>query len=133
MDHDHTSRGNNSTAADILRKQLGKDRVLTGNLIREIYARDASYFDIKPEMLVRARSFEDVSAIVAAARSCGTCVTFRAGGTSLSGQSVNRGIICELRNNFRQCEVRDSGKKSGSNRDSQPRRSTVFFGRIIIN
>lgn len=111
MDHDHTSRGNNSTAADILRKQLGKDRVLTGNLIREIYARDASYFDIKPAMLVRARSFEDVSAIVAAARSCGTCVTFRAGGTSLSGQSVNRGIICELRNNFRQCEVRDSGKK----------------------
>ena len=38
-------------------------------------------------------------------------VTFRTGGTSLSGQSVNEGIICELRTAWKKSEVRDHGRK----------------------
>ena len=94
-----------------LRETLDRDRVLTGDLWREIYARDASYFDIKPECIVRPRTVAEVQAVLAAARAAGVGVTFRTAGTSLSGQTVNSGIICELRTDWKRAEARDGGKK----------------------
>ena len=38
-------------------------------------------------------------------------MTFRAGGSSLSGQTVGTGIICELRTDWKKYEVRDGGRK----------------------
>lgn len=95
----------------ILRTFLDKDQILDNDLWREIYARDASYFDIKPECVVRPTSVRQIRQLLEAASSTGTCVTFRTGGTSLSGQSVNKGIICELRTQWNRSEVRDGGKK----------------------
>lgn len=39
---------------DGLKRIISKDRILSSDLWREIYARDASYFDIKPMCVVRA-------------------------------------------------------------------------------
>lgn len=99
---------------DSLRKELGwtfgPDRMLCSDLWREIYSRDASYFNIKPLCVVRPRTEEEVRKVLAAASRRGIGVTFRAGGTSLSGQTLGQGIVCELRTDWRRAEVRRGGK-----------------------
>lgn len=94
-----------------LLEHLRKSQLLDSELWREIYARDASYFDIKPECIVRPSSLQQVKEVLAVARATGTGITFRAGGTSLSGQTVNTGIICELRTQWNDFEVRDKGNR----------------------
>lgn len=87
------------------------DRILKNDLWREVYARDASYFKITPKAVVRPRSIDEINKLLLLAKQSGVGVTFRAGGTSLSGQSVNDGIICEIRNGWKNYEVRDGGRK----------------------
>lgn len=94
-----------------LRRILSKNRILDSDLWREIYSRDASYYNVKPECVVRPQTADEVAAVLAVARNTGSSVTFRAGGTSLSGQTVGPGIICELRTDWKRSEVRDNGKK----------------------
>lgn len=86
-------------------------QILSTELYREIYSRDGSYFNIMPEVIVRPETPRQVQQLLAIATELGTGVTFRAGGTSLSGQSVNSGIICELRTVWKKSEVRDNGRK----------------------
>lgn len=93
------------------REFLDKSQVLDNDLWREIYARDASYFDLKPECVVRPKTIEEVRRVLEVAREAGVGVTFRTAGTSLSGQTVNTGIICELRTDWKRAEVRDGGKR----------------------
>ena len=90
---------------------LDRDQILDSRLYREIYSRDASYFNIKPQYIVRPRTVEQIERILAIARASGTAVTFRTGGTSLSGQTVGPGIICELRTEWRRYEIRDNASK----------------------
>lgn len=97
--------------SDLIRDFIPKDRIYDTDLMREIYARDASYFDVKPDLIVRPTNAEEVRKIISLARETGKSITFRAAGTSLSGQTVGPGIICELRTNWMRSEVRDNGKK----------------------
>lgn len=94
-----------------LRRALGTKRVLTDELWREIYSRDASYFNIEPDCIVRPSTVEQVKEILSIANAFGVGVTFRTGGTSLSGQTLGTGIICELRTGWNDAEVRGDGKK----------------------
>ena len=94
-----------------LSKVFEKNQILTSDLYREIYSRDGSYFNIKPEVIVRPENAAEVQQLLAIARSHKVGITFRTGGTSLSGQTVNDGIICELRTAWKRNEVRENGKK----------------------
>lgn len=94
-----------------LSKVFEKNQILTSDLYREIYSRDGSYFNIKPEVIVRPENAAEVQQLLAIARSHQVGITFRTGGTSLSGQTVNDGIICELRTAWKRNEVRENGKK----------------------
>ena len=96
---------------DGLDRVIDRKDMLDTELWREIYARDASYFDIKPLCVVRPRSVEQIRELLGFASRRGIGVTFRAGGTSLSGQTVGPGIICELRTGWKNAEVRDGGSK----------------------
>lgn len=100
-----------STLHDELKRFLPSDRILDSRLLREIYGRDASYFNIIPQAIVRPETPEQVADVIATARSRGIGVTFRTGGTSLSGQALGEGIICELRNAFHGYDIRDNGSK----------------------
>ena len=94
-----------------LRSFLDKQDILATDLWREIYARDASYFDIKPLCVVRPSTMEQIQKVIALARANNISVTFRTGGTSLSGQTLGTGIICELRTKWKSAQVRDNGSK----------------------
>ena len=63
---------------------------------RLAYAHDASMYRLVPEAVARPRNERDVKSLLEHARSSGTSITFRAAGTSLSGQAVTKGIIAEV-------------------------------------
>lgn len=94
-----------------LRGFLAEEQIFDNDLMRDIYARDASYFNITPQVIVRPRTAGEVAQVLATARRFGVGVTMRAAGTSLSGQTLGCGIICELRTNFHDCRVCDNGKR----------------------
>lgn len=97
---------------DRMRWYLKDSQILATDLWREIYARDASYFNIKPLAVVRPENISQLANVLAVARQAGVSVTFRTAGTSLSGQTLGNGIICELRTGgWTGCEPRENGKK----------------------
>jgi D-lactate dehydrogenase len=65
-----------------------------------VWSRDASHFKIQPETTMRARSIAEVSQILAAATKTNTFVTFRSGGSSLSGQTLGTGLVVDVRSGF---------------------------------
>ena len=72
-----------------------------GNLTRRlVWARDASHFRILPSETHRARSLDEVARLLALANQSQTPVTFRSGGSSLSGQTVGHGLVLDTRSGF---------------------------------
>ncbi len=94
-----------------LERIVSRDRILDTELIREVYARDASYFDLRPLGVVRPRTVQEVTDLIALCRRRNIPVTFRTGGTSLSGQTVNTGLICELRTDWKRYDIRQNASK----------------------
>jgi D-lactate dehydrogenase len=74
-------------------------------------AHDASHFLLVPQAVVTPGSVGEVANLLSAARLAGTPVTFRSGGTSLSGQAVTDGILADTRRHFRAVEVLDGGRR----------------------
>lgn len=72
-------------------------------------AHDASHYLLVPRAVVRARRVEDVVRAFGTARDSGVSVTFRSGGTSLSGQAGTDGLLIDTRRYFRDIEVLDDG------------------------
>src|SRR5215207_8386332 len=91
---------------------LGEDRVLTRviDLIR--YASDASPYRLLPKAVVMARDVGDISKVLDYGRESGVPCTFRAGGTSLNGQSQSDGILVDVRRHWRGVEVLDDGARA---------------------
>ncbi|MEE8437723.1 MAG: FAD-binding and (Fe-S)-binding domain-containing protein, partial [Candidatus Neomarinimicrobiota bacterium] len=77
---------------------------------RLTYARDASMYRLVPKAITRPRNEAEVTALLLYARRQGTPVTFRAGGTSLSGQSITRGILAETIRDWTAYEIEENGK-----------------------
>jgi D-lactate dehydrogenase len=91
---------------------LGSDRVLTRVIDLVRYASDASPYRLLPQAIVMARDSADVSKVLAFGRRKGVPVTFRAGGTSLNGQSQSDGILVDVRRHWSGVEVLDDGARA---------------------
>ena len=89
---------------------LGEDRVLARATDIVRYASDASPYRKLPQAVVMAKSDEDIAKVVAFGRENDIGVTFRAGGSSLNGQSQSEGIMVDVRRHFGGIEVRDEGR-----------------------
>jgi hypothetical protein len=72
---------------------LPSDRVYTDELRTLAWGTDASFYRLTPQVVIRAKDEDEVAAIVRAANRYGLPFTFRAAGTSLSGQSVSDSIL----------------------------------------
>lgn len=75
------------------------------------YGTDASFYRLTPKIVVKAESEAEVTAILAACRGFGAPVTFRAAGTSLSGQSISDSVLLLLGDNWNGVEIEDDGKR----------------------
>src|SRR5574341_1125363 len=96
---------------DMLAAIVDRDRILTRPIDRIAYASDASFYRLIPRAVVRTRTVEEVRALFRFSHEHRVPLTFRAAGTSLSGQAVTDGILVEVARYWRQVSVEDGGKK----------------------
>jgi D-lactate dehydrogenase len=73
------------------------------------YASDASPYRLVPEVVVTPRDVADVVAVLNFCRESGRHATFRAGGTSLNGQSQGDGVLIDLRRHWYGMSIEDEG------------------------
>jgi len=74
-------------------------------------AHDASHFLLIPRAVVVAGNAAEVGRLLRASAAQGVPLTFRAGGTSLSGQGITDGVLVDVRRNFKSVEVLDDGAR----------------------
>ena len=91
---------------------LGPGRVLTRVIDLVRYASDASPYRLLPKAVVMARDANDVAKVFAYSRASKVPLTFRAGGTSLNGQSQSDGILVDVRRHWTGVEVLDDGARA---------------------
>jgi len=94
-----------------LERILSPDRVLSRPIDRLGRSADASIYRLIPEAIVRPRSVGEIRDLLAWATRRGRHVTFRAAGTSLSGQAVSDDVLVEIGPFFRGARVLDDGAR----------------------
>ena len=94
---------------DELGRFIAPERVLTRTLDRVAFASDASFYRLMPRAVVLASSVEEVQRLFALSRARGIPLSFRAAGTSLSGQSLSDGLLVEVARHWRSARVEDGG------------------------
>ena len=87
------------------------DRVLTRPIDRLAFAADASFYRLVPQAVVLAKGTEEIQSLFALSHQTRLPITFRAAGTSLSGQAITDGILVEAARYWRGARVEDGGKK----------------------
>jgi D-lactate dehydrogenase len=75
------------------------------------YSHDASHYLLKPKAIYTPETKEQLAEIFALATELGIGVTFRSGGTSLSGQATSDGFLVDTRKNFRGIKVGNQGEQ----------------------
>ena len=78
---------------------------------RHAAAHDASHYLLVPAEVARPGTAQEVADLLVSARDRGLPVTFRSGGTSLSGQGVTAGVLADTRHAFRTADVLDGGAR----------------------
>ncbi len=74
-------------------------------------AHDASHYLLHPRAVVVPTGAEQVAALLRFSGASGVPLTFRSGGTSLSGQAVTEHLLVDTRRNFRDLQVVDDGRR----------------------
>src|SRR6266446_4992683 len=92
-------------------KQTGCDARFD-NLARQLYATDASIYQIEPVGVAFPKSAEQASLVIRAAADAGLSVTPRGAGTSLVGNSIGEGLIVEFSRYNHQITDLDTEKRS---------------------
>ncbi len=87
------------------------DRMMCDPFRTLAFGTDASCYRLVPKVVVKAFSQEEVARLVALAARLGVHLTFRAGGTSLSGQSVSDSVLVVLAGGFRGWRIEAGGDR----------------------
>ncbi len=72
---------------------MPSERIYVDELRRLAWGTDAGFYRLTPEIVLRSDNEGEISEIMKLASSHGLSVTFRAAGTSLSGQAVSDSIL----------------------------------------
>ncbi|GAB2179848.1 FAD-binding and (Fe-S)-binding domain-containing protein [Denitratisoma sp. agr-D3] len=88
-----------------LRKALPASQVITDELRRLAWGTDASFYRLVPQVVAVVENEAEVLAVLAIARRFDMHLTFRAAGTSLSGQAVTDGILVLIGEGFATCDI----------------------------
>src|SRR6266498_4930395 len=89
---------------------LHSSRVHTRLIDRVAYANDASYFRLVPQAVVQPNSISEIQAPFKFSQQNRIPMTFRAAGTSLSGQAVTDGILVDISKHWGNYSVEDDAR-----------------------
>ncbi|MDI3322746.1 FAD-binding and (Fe-S)-binding domain-containing protein [Pontibacterium granulatum] len=92
---------------DQLKSFIPDTRLISDPLRTLAYGTDASFYRLIPQIVVRVESADEVSRIVKLASDSQIPVTFRAAGTSLSGQAITDSVLIQLGDGWKGYEISD--------------------------
>ncbi|MBQ6958981.1 MAG: FAD-binding oxidoreductase [Bacteroidales bacterium] len=90
---------------------IPKERMFHDALSTLAYGTDASFYRLIPKLVIRARNEQEIAAILQQADRQGIPVTFRAAGTSLSGQALSDSVLVIVSHGWQGWQVLDEGRK----------------------
>lgn len=93
-----------------VRAFIPRERVYTDYLRRLAWGTDAGFYRLVPQLVVRAAGEQEVVRLMQAAGELSVPLTFRAAGTSLSGQAVSDSVLVVAGKHWEGCEVLDGGR-----------------------
>ncbi len=92
-------------------KRISSERIFTDKASTLAYGTDASFYRLIPKIVIQSKSNEEISFLLEEANKLNLPVTFRAAGTSLSGQAISDSILILTSKYWTDYEVLDNGKK----------------------
>jgi len=75
------------------------------------YGTDASFYRLIPKIVIKAKDEKEVSLILQECSKLSIPVTFRAAGTSLSGQAISDSVLVIAGNHWKKFQISDNGYK----------------------
>ncbi len=90
-------------------KKIHPENVLHKEIDLISYSCDASFYSLKPLLVVRPRNIEEIQFLFKISREEKIPVTIRAAGTSLSGQSVGSGILIDISHHWKNYSIQKEG------------------------
>ncbi len=100
-----------SDLASALAAAVPRERVLTRPIDLVAHASDASFYRLIPQAVVRPKGIAEVQALFRLSHERGIPITFRAAGTSVSGQAISDGLLVDISRLWRDVSVEDGGKR----------------------
>ena len=94
---------------DSVRTFVDNDRIYTDDIRRFAWGTDAGFYSLVPKIVIRAANETEVSSILQAASVHKIPVTFRAAGTSLSGQAISDSVLIVAGRHWDKWSVSESG------------------------
>src|SRR5512133_189541 len=89
---------------------IDSKRIYSDPLHTLAFGTDASFYRLIPKLVIRADNEYEVSVILKACSELGTPVTFRAAGTSLSGQAITDSVLVLAGDGWKKFSISDEGK-----------------------
>lgn len=97
--------------ASLLQTILPSHKIKAKLIDRHAFAADAGFYYLLPQAVVQPDTIEEVKQLFAFAHQHNIPLTFRAAGTSLSGQSITDGILIDLSRNWKKIQPRNNGEQ----------------------
>lgn len=94
-----------------IRAILPKAQMIDDISRRRAYATDASFYQLIPQLVLKVSSIEQMQSILKTSQTHNVSVTFRAAGTSLSGQAVSDSVLLLLDEHWRGHEIINDGQQ----------------------
>jgi len=96
---------------DILSVSIDPKRILTNPLQTLAYGTDASFYRLIPKIVILAHNEAEVVEIIKQAKKLDIALTFRAAGTSLSGQAITDSVLVVATHGWKNFELLDNKEK----------------------
>lgn len=96
---------------DELSKVIDAKRLITNPLQLLAYGTDASFYRLIPKIVVQVHSEEEAVEVIKQTGKLNIPVTYRAAGTSLSGQAITDSVLMVATHKWRKYEIKEDGLK----------------------
>ncbi|MBL4911475.1 MAG: FAD-binding oxidoreductase [Alteromonadaceae bacterium] len=90
---------------------IENDNIITRDIQRFAYGTDASFYRLIPAIVVRINTQNQLEQLILFAQKCQLPITFRAAGTSLSGQAITDNVLVLLSHHWQQYEIMNNGEQ----------------------
>ncbi|SKA06968.1 FAD-binding and (Fe-S)-binding domain-containing protein [Photobacterium toruni] len=92
-----------------LRQQIDEKRIITDPTLTLAYGTDASFYRLLPQLVLQLDTLDEVIFAIKTCYACQIPMTFRAAGTSLSGQAQSDSVLITLTRRWRDYKVLNDG------------------------